>query len=254
MKEKEKRTVRHVFWTGGLDSTYRVIDLLRTSEELVKPHYIIRHEESTGNEIDAMNNIRRGVTRKYPDLRPKLLPTTYINEDLIPHVEEVDVVVDKLRAEMRGVHEQYQILAHYCKSSKIEEIDLTYEREQGEPSPDNIGVSQYFGKTYPFDNFRNPHANITKKECYIKAKAEDWHDLLKLTSFCRRPKRNGKPCGTCGPCADVVKEGLGFRLPLSSRIKARILLPFRNYYRNNADKHDSHWFFKAVRKRFEHRF
>lgn len=250
---KEKENVHHVFWTGGLDSSFRVINLLRTSGELVQPHYVIRHEESTGNEIDAMNNIRRGVTRLYPDIRPNLLPTIYINEEMIPANEEVDAAVEAMRKEISRIHEQYQILANYCKAYQIEEIDLTYERLTGGVSPATKGVSQHFGRTFPFDNFRNPHTNITKKKCYEQAKVEGWGELLKMTSFCRRPRKKGIPCGICGPCCDAVKEGMGFRLPLIPRMKANILLPFMKYYRKNQSKHGSNWFFMIIRRRFEHR-
>ena len=250
---ESKKNTHHVFWTGGLDSSFRVINLLRTTDELVQPHYIIRHEFSTGNEIDAMNNIRRGVTRKYPDLRPKLLPTLYINEDLIPANPELDAVAEALRKEIRGVHEQYQILANYCKAYNIEEIDLTFQRLPGGISPDLKGVSQYFGKAFPFDNFRNPHTNTTKRKCYDQAKAEGWADLLKLTSFCRRPRRNGKPCGMCGPCSDYLKERVGFRLPFRSRVLANIMHPLRESYRNNYDKHETSKFFRMVKKRFENK-
>ena len=69
---KNKRNTHHVFWTGGLDSSFRVINLLRTPDELIQPHYVIRHENSTGSENDDMNSIRMAITKKYPDLRPKL--------------------------------------------------------------------------------------------------------------------------------------------------------------------------------------
>lgn len=250
---KNKRNTHHVFWTGGLDSSFRVIHLLRTTDELIQPHYVIRHEESTGNEINAMNNIRRAITHKYPDLRPKLLPTTYINEGLIPANKEVDAAAEAMRKEIRGVHEQYQILANYCEAFEIEEIDLTYERVIGGISPDEKGVSKHFGTAFPFDKFRNPHANTTKRECYDQAKAEGWADLLKLTSFCRRPRRDGKPCGKCGPCHDVLKEGMGFRLPFRSRVLANILQPLREYYRKNSDKHESSKFFRMIKKHLEHK-
>lgn len=250
---ENKKKTHQVFWTGGLDSSYRVIRLLLTNEELVQPHYVIRHEESTGNEIDAMNNIRRAITKKFPDLRPNLLPTMYINEELIPDSEKVDAAVQALRKQMSRVHEQYQILAKYCKAYEIEEIDLTYERLSNEPASGIEGVSQHFGKNFPFDNFRNPHTQISKRECYDQAKKEGWTDLLKMTSFCRRPRKKGKPCGTCGPCNDVLKEGMGFRLPFSSRVKANILMPLRDFYRNNYEKHDTRWFFRMIKKRFEHR-
>jgi len=226
--------------------------LLMTTDHLVQPHYIIRHEESTGNEIDAMNNLRRAVGKRSPELRTRLLPTMYANEDLIPKTEQVDREVEELRKILR-VHEQYQILAHYCKAFNIDEVDLTYERDVNEPK-DVENVSKFFGNTSPFKSFRHTHKDMTKKDYFELAIKDGWDDLLNLTSFCRRPKKQDKPCGVCGPCTDAVKNGLGFRLPFISRVKSRIVLPFRIYYRKNYHKHDKTWFFKMIKRRFEHRF
>ena len=56
---KEHETPQNVFWTGGLDSTFRVLYLLHNTNKTVQPHYIVRHEDSTGNEIDAMIKIQK---------------------------------------------------------------------------------------------------------------------------------------------------------------------------------------------------
>jgi hypothetical protein len=247
---KEKDQIQHVFWTGGLDSTYRVIFLLLNTELPVRPHYIIRHEESTGSEIDAMNDIRRAFARKYPESESRFLPTMYVNEDLIPSSEEIDEEIEKLRKEVR-VHEQYQILANYCRAHNIEKIDLTYERDITQDE-DSINVSDYFGVNPALKSFHNPHKKHTKKEYFKLAKKEGWDDLLKMTFFCRRPKLAAVPCGMCGPCTDAVANGVGFRLPLRSRIKARIVIPFRNYYRKNYHKHDT-GIFKYAKRKLEHR-
>lgn len=248
---KGDETSHHVFWTGGLDSTTHVIHMLLCTGEPVQPHYIIRSEESTGNEIDSMNNIRRALSRRYPELRPNLLPTVYVNEELIPRSEEIALEIKKLKQKVK-VHEQLHIMADYCMNSGIEHIDITYERDEN-VVPGELRVAQFFTVNPAFKSFHNAHADLTKKECYERATEEGWEDLLKLTTFCRRPRRKGRPCGTCGPCCDAVKEGMGFRLPFSSRMKARILIPFRQFYRKNYLKHDSNWFFKIVKRRLEHK-
>ena len=241
----------HVFWTGGLDSTARVIHLLLSTGEEIQPHYIIRSEESTGNEIDAMNNIRRAVSKKYPELRPKLLPTRFINEDLIPRSPGIATEIKELKKKVK-VHEQLHIMADYCMSSSIDHIDITYERDEN-IVPGELRVAQFFQVNPAFKCFFNAHADLTKRACYKMAVAEGWEDLLNLTSFCRRPRKKGRPCGTCGPCCDAVKEGMGFRLPFIPRMKARIPIPFRKFYRKNYLKHDSSWFFLTVKRCLEHK-
>ncbi len=59
-----------------------------TTEDLIQPHYIVRHEESTGNEIDAMNRKRRETVKRDSDFASRFLSTIYINEDHIPKYRE----------------------------------------------------------------------------------------------------------------------------------------------------------------------
>lgn len=248
---KEGAKIQHVFWTGGLDSSCRVIHLLYNTPNLVQPHYVVRSEYSTGHEIDSMNKIREALETKYPGMRGRLLPTMYVNEDLIPRSGDIAIEIGKLKQKVK-VHEQLHILADYCVAEHIEHIDITYERDEQRQSGEQK-VAQYFEVEKPFKCFHNPHAELTKRSCYDMAVQEGWEDLLKLTSFCRRPQKNGKPCGICGPCCDAVKEGMGFRLPFLPRMKARILIPFRQFYRKNYLKHDQSWFFKMIRRRLEHK-
>jgi hypothetical protein len=249
---KEKEEIHHVFWTGGLDSSFRVLYLLMTTEEPVQPHYIIRHEESTGNEIDAMNNIRRAFAREYPERDDRFLPTIYVNEDLIPKMEKVSAAVDEMRKRI-NVLEQYEIIARYCKAGDIRKIDLTYELYV-DASSNELNVGSYFGNTFPFESIVNPHNTLYKKDYYRIAKEQGWAGFLNMTSFCRRPIKRNIPCGTCGPCTDAMVHGLGFRLPFRSRLKSKLLKPFRYYYRKNYLKHDKVWIFRFIKRRFEHKF
>ena len=249
---KEKEELHHVFWTGGLDSTFRVLNLLFTSSELVQPHYIVRHEESTGNEIDAMNNIRRAVLREHPELNSRFLPTIYTNEDLIPKMDDVVAAIEEMRKTI-NILEQYEIIARYCRAFNIKKIDLTYERFLYAGS-NELNAGTFFGNTFPFEPIAHPHKDMYKRDYYPIARKEGWDKYLNMTSFCRRPVKKVKPCGTCGPCTEAMMAGLGFRLPLKARIKSKILLPFRSYYRKNYLKHDKVWIFRFMKRRFEHKF
>ena len=240
-----------LFWTGGLDSTFRLIQLLKTTTHMVQPHYIVRHEASTGVEIDTMIRIRRFTISKYPEVRSRFLPTIYYNEDCIPTYKEIDEEIEEIR-KITKVNEQYQILSRYCRKFNIEKIEVCYEQDLY-PNPEDICVSKYFGNSEVFKSFRNSLEKITKNGCYKIARTDSWDDILKMTSFCRRPRIRIHACGTCGPCVDVVRNGMGFRLSLWPRIKAIMEIPFRNYYRRNYLKQNKTWFFKLIKQKFEHR-
>jgi hypothetical protein len=249
---KEKEEIHHVFWTGGQDSTFRLLQLLSTTNELIQPHYVVRHEESTGNEIDTMTIIRRAAIKKFPEWRSRFLPTVYINGDLIPRYPEIDEKIEEMRKTMR-VHEQYQVLTSYCKYAGIGKIDVSYETDFISNKPKNPIRSYFDSGKFPFESFRNPITEMTKRSCYEFAKDHGWDDLLNMIWFCRRPLKKVVPCGICGPCTDTVDNGMGFRLPLKSRLKARILIPFRKFYRKNYLKHETSWFFRLVKRKLEPR-
>jgi len=90
---------------------------------------------------------------------------------------------------------------------------------------------------------------MTKKDMLLKAKENGWMEMI---SFCRRPK-NGRPCGLCGPCSDAIEFGLGFRLPLKSRVIGRLQLPFRRWWRKNYHKQSNRqfqWVKKVLKGRY----
>jgi hypothetical protein len=245
----ENTQVINAFWTGGMDSTFNLIQRLLTTTVPVQPHYIVRHEDSTGIEIDTMITIRRAVVAKFPELRSRFLPTIYTNEDTIPRSREVDKEIEALKKQVK-INEQYQILAHYCREFKIEQIDLSYELDV-DTAPDEILIADFFGKPGAFKSFINPLETVTKRDCYKIAKDGGWSDLILLTSFCRRPRKKITPCGVCGTCSDTVRNGMGFRLPVIPRIKANMLMPFRNYWRKNKSKQKQNRYFKLIQRRFE---
>lgn len=248
--EDNKKTI-DIFWTGGMDSTFRVIQLLVETSSKVRPHYIVRHEHSTGIEIDTMIGIRREIVRKFPEVRSRFLPTKYTNEGCIRVFEEIDDEIEELRKTVR-VHEQYQILAHYCREFNINQIDLCYEGSLNPIFQGDKKVSFYFGNSLAFQSFNRVLGKMSKRACYDYAKEKGWDDILLMTTFCRRPRKRITPCGQCGPCIDVASRGMGFRLPLKSRIKANIIFPLRKFYRRNYLNHDK-WLFKLIKKKFENK-
>jgi len=247
--KNETNKVINAFWTGGMDSTFNLVQRLMTTSAQVRPHYIVRHENSTGIEIDTMITIRRALFLKYPEFRSRLLPTVYTNEDTIPRFSEVDLDVEELRKEIK-INEQYQILAHYCRAEKIDQIDLAYELDE-DTLPDDVLIERYFGNSLAFKSFTNPLQTVTKRDCYKLAKENGWADILLMTSFCRRPRFKVQPCGVCGTCSDTVRNGMGFRLPLIPRIKANLLMPVRNYWRNSSAKQKQSRFFKFIKRKYE---
>lgn len=218
------RDVVHIFWTGGWDSTFRVLQLLLKEKVPVQPHYIVRPEQSTGREINTINNIRRKLRNHFPEGSKLLLPVQFVDRKSIYIREEIKARFDEIK-DQEKINIQYLILASYCDQKDLNNVELCIL---------NAEVSHRKDKLI-FGSFSFPLSGKTKSEIAVRSEENGWMELMKLTVFCRRP-RNGKPCGLCGPCSDAVDAGIGWRLPLKSRLIAYIQLPFRKWWRDNYSK------------------
>jgi hypothetical protein len=65
----------HLLWTGGWDSTFRLIDLALTRKFRVQPYYLLDvSRRSTGHELLAMTRLRDLLERRDVAVRDRLLP------------------------------------------------------------------------------------------------------------------------------------------------------------------------------------
>ena len=225
MGEMNKQPV-DLLWTGGWDSTFRLLQLLFEEKVMVQPHYLMRSEQSSGKEIDTMVKIRRHLSRRHPETR-KLLKPLFINDaKSIPVYPDIDELHKKLCEKMK-VNSQYKELACYCRYMNVKNVELSI-----------VALEKEIIDSKLFDCFSFPLLNKTKLEMYEKALNNSWMDNMKKTWFCRRPVK-GKACGICGPCTDVIEMGMSWRLPMKARIIGYIQLPFRKWWRNNYEKQSS---------------
>lgn len=227
-----------------MDSTFRIIQLLMDSELTVQPHYIVDSEESTGIEIDTMNNIRRLISRESTGIRSRFLPTRYISAGAIQRDPEIQEYVDALKKKQK-VSEQYVFMANYCKQTGIDRIEVALTNISGEKD-----TFQLFKDSPAFRYFLYPTIHYSKPEMYQMAKQKGWDAWLDMTSFCRRPRISIRQCGTCGPCVDAVMAGMGRRLPIVPRIKAHLQIPFRKYWRKHYQEKSHTRLFRYIERRY----
>lgn len=100
-----------------------------------------------------------------------------------------------------------------------------------------------------FKAFSFPISELSKKMIYDISLKEGWDDILMMTSFCKRPIIKVEPCGLCSPCTTAVAEGLDFRLPLKSRLIAKLQIPFRKYIRKRYRKLKDNKIIIAIQKK-----
>ena len=221
----------NILCTGGLDSTYRIVELSQHAVT-VQPYYLIDPlRQSTKYEIQAMNRIR-GLLQNKKTLF-KLLQTKYVNVREIPADEEITLSYIKLYEKYK-LGSQYDWLARFAKYADLQ-LELALEKsprgkagrtianeskmviEQiGELSVYKIDKAFSSKETCDvFGNLRFPCTILTKtKEQEVdEMRRLRMEDVLSCTWFCHNPIF-GLTCGHCHPCQDALHEGLAWRISM----------------------------------------
>lgn len=219
----------NVLWTGGWDSTFRVIQLLSLGSDVV-PHYICDPgRASTSFELSAMQRIRQ-LLQSDERLEGNLLPLNVVEfSDFEKYPDISEAYLDIMREYYIG--EQYKWIAEYCRSRNIESIDISV--------LSNPFILKYHdSKDYPysliFENLNFPLINFSKLGMKKWCIDNGFISIIEESWFCHSPTRSGKPCGTCSPCIVAVEEGMGYRLPTSAKIRYhfRVIPRLKTFLKN----------------------
>lgn len=254
----ETETVK-LLWTGGWDSTFRLLQLLLLDRRFVQPYYLIdARRPSTGAEIKAMSDIKDRLFKEHQGTRALLRPTEYTEvNDILPDTEITEAY--RTVAESSFIGNQYDWLARFCKQKGMHDIELCIHRDDTaravlapylEGQTGCLAACSSTTGDVPeqvctlFRYFQLPMLGLSKLDMAATVRERHWTALMDMTWFCHRP-RKGKPCGMCNPCLYTQAEGLGRRIPISRRAASRfhrmVLRPVRRTT-------------KAVRKQLKQRF
>ncbi|MBT8377317.1 MAG: hypothetical protein KJO22_10635 [Bacteroidia bacterium] len=220
--------INNVLWTGGWDSTFRVIQLYKRGAT-IQPYYVIdRKRESTSKELETLNTLQDKIKEHFTKTQATLLPIIFIEKADIPKNPFLKVMHKALKKQIK-LGKQYYWLACLAQTIKPLEISITHEDLDRFFSMDQlIEVSKnkysknwrinskrvdYYRK-YLFKNILFPLVCFTKPEMKKIAEDEDFIDLMNLTWFCHDSQT--KPCGKCNPCKSTIKVGLGYRVKLDT--------------------------------------
>jgi len=236
-QDKDSNTV-NLFWSGGWDSTFRLLQLVVEQGKLVQPYYVIDPNRlSLRHELKAMSSIKKLIYQRYPNTRGLILPTITTEVDDIVIDEEFEQAYREF-LKIKKLDTQYRWMGHFCRQHDIHEVELSVERKAN-PKPGQRPT--YFlekvgeGPEYRIaDQYREgieyimngrysfPIYGMTKMDAKEYSDKADWSDIMALTWFCHYPIRGRYPCGTCLPCDLVLREGLGWRIPWWRRVYAKL--------------------------------
>lgn len=242
----------NLFWTGGWDSTFRLLQILVKHRELVQTYYIIDpNRKSFRIELEAMEKIKKIIFRKYPFTRPLFLPIEIV------HLSEInqDPIIEKAyrkAIEKDHLGSQYDWLARFCKQNQIFDMEMCVQKLETPTHPPRF--SPYFERDQEtaefvykqsledepeyllFQYFRFPILDLTKEAIFNAAKQNHWLGIMNKTWFCHAPIKDKLPCGKCTPCQQIISDQL---------LKKRI--PF---YIRLVRKHSESWISKFLEEKF----
>ena len=240
--EQDENLVR-LLWTGGSDSTYRLLDLLLVKRRPVQPYYFVdTQRRSFGTEILAMNAVKRRLAEIHPDRLPLLRPTFFRDVLDIPADVEISKSYERVCSQTHiGV--QYEWGARFARAEGLSALELSliggghmagifepllYREQDRDDLICEIDRKHEGTDFYRlFKDFRFPLIVTTKQEMFAKAREHGFEDLMLLTVFCHTPRPDGRACGVCIPCGIAIDNGLGWRLPRGSRVRNRLQRLYR---------------------------
>lgn len=234
----------NILWTGGLDSTFRVVELSR-SRCTIQPYYIVMNRKSLHHELNAIAKISRILRKDKRTLANLLDPIV---------VDKLDISRDPSTFDswfrlMKGMSWQYYTLAKYVNQHHIEiemglqfspngtvamAIDQTLLIPHTDPDYDVLIIDKKRANQDTlnvFGGFCFPKSlyHKTKREEIDVLRRDGYGKVVKNVWFCFNPMW-GYPCGQCASCVSFEKEGV--RLP---RI-GKMLYAFRSLFKTKKEK------------------
>jgi len=119
----------HVLWTGGWDSTFRLLQLLLLHRVPVVPHYLEDPARpSTQIERATMAHIEDCLRATHPHVRELLQPLRVAAVADIARDEEIERALRRIRARSY-IGDQYAWLPAFCKQRALDGLELGVHRD-----------------------------------------------------------------------------------------------------------------------------
>jgi hypothetical protein len=230
-----------LFWTGGWDSTFRLLQLVLVEKRPVQPYYLIDPKrQSLRNEIKACRDIKERLFKECPLTRDLILPTIYYEVGDLKEDEEL-LEAYHVFMQFKVLDTQYLWLSLFCKQMGLSDMELGVEGVTQSVKPierrvwysilvpiegtRQARIADEFKDTVVqtlFGFFRFPIRGYTRAEMETEAQVGGWLDYLYMTWFCHCPVQGKYPCGTCDPCHQVIIRSYGKRIPWQRRLYAKL--------------------------------
>lgn len=252
-----KRKVE-ILWTGGWDSTFRVVELSREDNIIIQPVYVIDpNRASTEYEKRSMNEIVSLLKQKH-ETKAEFLPTVMYRLEDIPRDENISKAFQKIHA-VTNLGSQHEWLAWLGKlhpnmemgteagAAETSHIIDAIERFCVLDIKDDIGYVDHEKSTEEGNLvlgwFVFPIITRTEAEMLQIIRSWRYEDVMQHIWFCHKPI-NGQPCGFCHPCDVKMESDMEWLLPLRAQKNYKSHKRMERYF----GKHISQYWVRYQRK------
>lgn len=223
-----------LLWTGGMDSTLRLLQLILLEQVSVQPIYLIDpNRKSIRQEFQAVNRVRNLLLNKHPETEARLLPLEVVFVPDIAKNAEITASYESLKSEYK-LGSQYDWMARFCEMRRYRDVEACLTTSfthptvlkhmlQGAEGKISIAPNAPAELHRVFGWYSLPLLYTSKREIFDSYDANAWSEFLTLTWFCHKPDGD-HPCGKCNPCLDAKRHGIGERLPPLARLGASLRL------------------------------
>lgn len=215
----------NILWTGGWDSTYRIIEL-SMRDVIIQPIYVEDpNRVSRIYELESMKKIVSALQGK-EKTKADFLPIKKILLSDIPKNQEITdaYLLFKREADMGSQHDWLARLA-----LQFPMMELCIEKALGDHAPIRQSINRHgvlvdTGDGYIVDkansskelnlvlgNLKLPIFEKTELDMLNNIKEWGYEDVMSDIWFCHSPI-NGKPCGLCNPCTTKMTSKMDFLL------------------------------------------
>lgn len=214
----------NLFWTGGYDSTFRLLQLVIIENKCVNPIYLnfkgldgvnIRRQnvpfelasmEKIINELHYLgyghlvrpltivtyvglsDEVLAATTKMYNDghLRRPISQYAHMIQFALDH----NIIIEECAE--KSIHStSYKLVTPYLNKNKLIDVHKIVDRPE----------------LYVIRNLRFPTIDLTKHDMLKIAKQYNFDYILSFTKTCWYPTKTGSPCGNCPMCRDrIIQE------------------------------------------------
>lgn len=234
---------RYILWTGGWDSTYRMVELSRQALT-VQPVYVIDEgRKSFRKEQQVMTQILQAL-RERKETQAELKDVLYIPVEEIEGDPAITEAFSRVR-QTQAIGGQYEWLARLAL--RYPGIELGVEKPLGQGGGCNTLIARS-GKLLEENGIYRIDREQSQPDCVlllgnftfpIRGKnvpdmVEDirrwgYEDIMQQIWFCNTPVK-GQVCGMCNPCRQKMEGGMEWLLPDDARKRYRTHTKIRKIF------------------------